>query len=72
VGAHGAGPHWTSTVDGSVVNGTKVAQVDAPLATAIPWLLLRATSTSGMGVFSDVTYVQRVNTTGGKAPATGW
>jgi hypothetical protein len=71
VGTHGAGPHWTSTVDGSVVNGTKVAQVDAPLATAIPWLLLRATSTSGTGVFSDVTYVQRVNTTGGKAPATG-
>ena len=71
VGTHGAGPHWTSTVDGSVVNGTKVAQVDAPLATAIPWLLLRATSTSGMGVFSDVTYVQRVNTTGGKAPAAG-
>jgi len=71
VGTHGAGPHWTSTVDGSVVNGTKAVQVDSPLATAIPWLLLRATSTSGTGVFSDVTYVQRVNTTGGRAPATG-
>ena len=71
VGTHGVGPNWTSTVDGSVVNGTKVAQVDSPLATAIPWLLLRATSTSGTGVFSDISYVQRVNTTGGKAPATG-
>jgi hypothetical protein len=71
VGTHGIGPNWTSTVDGSVVNGTKVAQVDSPLATAIPWLLLRASSTSGTGVFSNITYVQRVNTTGGKAPATG-
>jgi hypothetical protein len=71
VGTHGAGPNWTSTVDGSVVNGTKVVQVDSPLVTAIPWLLLRASSTSGTGVFSDITYVQRLNTMGGKAPATG-
>jgi hypothetical protein len=71
VGTHGAGPNWTSTVDGSVVNGAKIAQADAPDATAIPWLLLRAASTSGAGVFSDITYVQRVNTVGGKAPASG-
>ena len=71
VGTHGAGPNWTSTIDGSVVNGVKVAQVDAPLAMAIPWLLLRASSASGTGVFSDITYVQRLSTTGGKAPATG-
>jgi len=70
VGTHGAGPEWTST-DGSVVNGVKVVQENSPLSDAIPWLLLRATSTTGTGVFSDVTYVQRVNTTGGKAPATG-
>ena len=71
VGSHGAGPQWTSTVDGSAISGAKVMQADAPLAGAIPWLLLRATSTSGAGVFSDVSYVQRVNTSGGKAPATG-
>ena len=35
---------------------------------AIPWLLLRATSTTGTGVFTNVTYVQRLNTTGGVAP----
>ena len=34
-----------------------------------PVVLLRATSTSGTGLFSDVSYVQRLNTTGGKAPA---
>ncbi len=72
VGTHGIGPEWTSS-DGSVVNGTKVEQVSAPSATppAIPWLLLRASSTSGTGVFTNVTYVQRLNTTGGVAPATG-
>jgi hypothetical protein len=71
VGTHGAGPHWTSTVDGNTVNGTKATQANAPSSTAIPWLLLRATSTAGTGVFSDVTYIQRVNTVGGKAPDGG-
>lgn len=71
VGTHGAGPNWTSTVDGSVVNGAKVMQSDAPSASAVPWLLLRATSNSGKGTFDAITYVQRLNTSGGKAPATG-
>jgi hypothetical protein len=70
VGTHGAGPSWTSN-DGSVANGMKVAQVDAPAAGAITWLLLRVSSTSGAGVFSDVTFVQRLNTAAGAAPATG-
>jgi hypothetical protein len=71
VGTHGAGPRWTSTVDGSVVDGAKIAQADSPDATAIPWLFLRAASTSGTGVFGDITYVQRVNTSKGKAPTSG-
>ena len=71
VGTHGAGPNWTSTVDGSVVNGAKIAQENAPLSGAIPWLLLKAASTTGTGVFSDVTYVQRLATVGGVAPAGG-
>jgi hypothetical protein len=72
VGTHGIGPEWTSS-DGSIVNGTKVEQVSAPSSTpaAIPWLLLRASSTTGTGVFANVTYVQRLSTTGGVAPATG-
>jgi len=69
-GTHGAGPSWTSN-DGSVANGMKVAGVDAPQAGAIQWLLLRMTSTTGVGEFSDVTFVQRLNTVGGVAPATG-
>ncbi len=70
VGTHGMGPEWTST-DGSVVNGLKAVQASAADASAIPWLLLRATSTTGTGVFTDITYIQRVNTVGGVAPATG-
>jgi hypothetical protein len=73
VGTHGAGPNWTSTVDASVVMGAKVWGENAPAPTtgAVQWLLLRATSNSGTGAFSDVTYVIRGNTTGGVAPATG-
>jgi hypothetical protein len=71
VGTHGMGPNWTSTVDGSVVIGMKLAQADAAASGAVPWLLLQATSTSGTGVFTKVTYVQRLNTNGGTAPGTG-
>ena len=70
VGTHGAGPSWTWR-DGSVANGAKVAELNAPAADAISWLLLRVTSTSGAGVLSDATYVHRLNTAGGKAPAMG-
>src|SRR5450432_654649 len=70
VGSHGAGPTWTST-DGSSVVGKKVAQADAPDAGAIPWLLVRAVSTTGAGVFSNVTFIQRVATANGKAPPDG-
>jgi hypothetical protein len=70
IGSHSAGPTWSST-DGSSVVGKKLAQSDAADATAIPWLLVGAVSTTGTGVFSDVSYVQRVATSGGKAPATG-
>jgi hypothetical protein len=70
MGTHAAGPTWTST-DGSAVVGKKLAQADAPNATDVPWLLLGAVSTSGAGVFADVTFVQRVATSGGKAPADG-
>ena len=69
-GKHGAGPSWTAK-DGSTVNGAKVAQADAPTSGAVPWLLLRAASISGKGRFGKVTFIQRLNTKGGKAPATG-
>ena len=69
-GTHGAGPSWTSS-DGSTAKGTKLAELPSPLPDAISWLLLRATSVAGAGVFDDVTYVQRLGTSGGQAPSTG-
>ena len=42
----------------------------APLG-AIPWLLLKARSNDGSGIFSTITYVQRLQTAGGVAPAEG-
>ena len=70
VGSHYAGPTWEST-SGSKVVGTMLQNAPAPDAAAIPWLLLQAKSTTGPGVFERVTFVQRVRTGGGKAPATG-
>jgi len=68
VALHSRGPVWVSTVDGSAVNAAAVA--NSPRTGTIPELLLKATATRGAGVFADVSYIQRLNTTGGVAPAT--
>jgi hypothetical protein len=70
VGKHYAGPHWESQ-DGSKVVGSVKAKADAPLAGAIPWLLLDTHSDGPAGDFAKVTSVQRLNTVGGVAPAKG-
>ena len=68
VGLHYAGPTWEHK-DGSKVVGARLASAPSPDPNAIPWLLLRGGSHEGDGKFSDVTYIQRVNTVGGKVPA---
>jgi hypothetical protein len=70
IGKHYAGPTWEAT-DGSKVVAEVKARADAPGGQSIPWLLLKAKSTSGTGVYSRVTSVQRVDTFGGMAPSTG-
>lgn len=70
IGRHYAGPHWEST-DGSKILGTVKERADAPVADAIPWLLLSAKSVGSEGSFSKVTSIQRVNTVGGVAPKAG-
>jgi hypothetical protein len=64
---HFAGPTWESNSDSSVVGA-----LDAPPLTvdedAIPWLRLKAVNPEGPGIFASTTFIQRVNTTGGKAP----
>ena len=70
IGKHYAGPHWESS-DGSKILGTLKDRADAPVASAIPWLLLTAKSVGSEGSFSKVTSIQRVNTAGGVAPRDG-
>ena len=63
-------PTWEA-LDGSRLTGARVASAAAPDGKSIPWLLLRSTSSVGAGLFGDVTWVQRLDTVGGAAPATG-
>ncbi|WP_082429526.1 DUF3455 domain-containing protein [Pseudanabaena sp. 'Roaring Creek'] len=70
VGKHYAGPVWESN-DGSKVLGAVKAKADAQEADAIPWLLLNAKEVEGNGVFSKVAHIQRLDTSGGKAPKDG-
>jgi hypothetical protein len=69
-GRHYAGPTWEAA-DGSKVVGEVKERADAPTPDAVQWLLLKAKSNEGQGTFGKVTSIQRVNTVGGKAPATG-
>jgi hypothetical protein len=69
LGKHYGGPTWEST-DGSLVVGEVKAHAPGP-GGGIPWLLLSAKSTSGSGVFTPTTSIQRLETKGGLAPAGG-
>jgi len=69
VGRHYAGPTW-EYLDGSKVVGNKTASFTAD-PTAIPELLLQASSHAGSGRMAQVTYIQRLATKGGLAPASG-
>jgi hypothetical protein len=67
LGKHYAGPTWES-IDGSKVAGRVVASADASDPSAIAHLLLKAESHAGNGAFAEVQSVQRLQTTGGRAP----
>jgi hypothetical protein len=69
-GKHFAGPSWEAS-DGSRVVGKAAANVPSPDADSIPWLLVKVVSHAGEGVLTQVTSIQRINTKGGKAPASG-
>jgi Protein of unknown function (DUF3455) len=69
-GKHFAGPSWEAA-DGSRVTGKAAANAPSPDAGSIPWLLVKVVSHSGAGVLVPVTSLQRINTKGGKAPASG-
>jgi hypothetical protein len=62
------GPYWESK-DGSRVHAGNPASV--PNAGSIALLRLEASDTTGAGVFSKVSFVHRLDTTGGVAPTGG-
>ena len=68
VGRYYAGPTWES-MDGSKVTGKQLA-IAPGAAGAIPLQLVQASPTMGAGAMAGVTYVQRLKTVGGVAPAT--
>jgi len=74
VGSHFAtsgSPTWRLN-DGSEITAKKVAAAPSPDGSAVPWLMLTVSAHSGKsGLLNEVTTVQRVNTSGGLAPASG-
>ena len=73
VAIHFAGPSWQATKDGSIVVGdaANAKHFTAPDPDGVDWLLLPAKSNTGNGLFSKVTYIQRLFTDGGKATLAG-
>jgi Protein of unknown function (DUF3455) len=69
VAIHFGGPTWQA-LDGSSVVGdaANAKHFPAPGGAGVDWLLLPAKSTAGYGLFSRVTYIQRLYTVGGKPP----
>jgi hypothetical protein len=68
-GTHYAGPTWEAA-DGSKVTAKKLAEAIGG-ADTVPWLLLQAASHEGDGRMSAISYIQRVETEGGRAPTGG-
>jgi hypothetical protein len=76
VGTHGAGPYWSVSGSNTLAADSIFAQPFDPARTAtvdansIPWLLLKTKEgKTPTGIFKDVDYIQRIATSGGKAPS---
>jgi hypothetical protein len=67
-GTSADGPRW-SLADGSGIRGVVVASAPGRSANDIPHLLLQAFQEGGEGFLSNVSYLTRIGTTGGVAPA---
>ena len=64
---HFKGPSWQSERDGSLVTATKTAE--NARTGSIPELLLTINSHTGTGILSNATFINRLQTSGGTAPA---
>jgi len=65
VGSHFRGPKWQSKGGSRVAAQPIPGKLCTPDPTAIAWILLKAIETTPAGMYRDVTFIQRVNTTGG-------
>jgi hypothetical protein len=63
-----AGPWWESVHDGSRIRAGNAISAPSPNANSIPLLRLEVLERHGTGVFSPVSYIQRLNTVGGVGP----
>lgn len=72
IGTHGAGPYWElSALDSIFAQPFTPAKTATPDANSIPWLqLMPKAGKAPTGFFLNTAYIQRIATTGGKAPAT--
>jgi hypothetical protein len=66
---HFRGPSWQSVTDGSLVEGAARATAPSDTPNSIPQLLIGAKLVRGAGTFGGVTFIQRLATVGGVAPA---
>jgi hypothetical protein len=69
-GTHYAGPRWKAN-DDSIILGVVKRTTASVTAASIKRVLLATTSDGGAGILAPVTAVQRLDTVGGIAPATG-
>lgn len=70
VGKHYAGPIWEYKESSRVV-GRIVNKIDMTPDLAISWLLVEVVAHKGNGLFSNVSFINRINTHGGLPPESG-
>jgi len=70
VGNHTAGPLWDYK-EGSQVVGKVLKKIEMAPGSSISWLLVEVVSHKGDGLFSNVSYINRINTQGGLPPSSG-
>jgi hypothetical protein len=70
VGHHYSGPIWEYK-EGSRVVGKVLNKINIAPESSISWLLVKVVAHKGNGLFSDVSFINRINTHGGLAPLSG-
>lgn len=70
VGNHYAGPVWEYK-EGCRLVGRIITKIDVDPASSISWLLVKVIAHKGKGMFSEASYINRINTRGGLPPLSG-